>query len=90
VRNGLGYRVAVRNAGGIPLANRQKKAHALSGALIGGGLGFATAAFASIHGSRFGSNAVILGGMGAVIGAFSGSKYMTDWPRVLRENSHSQ
>jgi len=90
VRNGREYRVAVRNAGGIPLLNRQKKQHALSGALIGGGLGFATAAFASIQGStRFGSTALILGGTGAVIGAFSGSKYLTDWPRVLRETATS-
>jgi hypothetical protein len=87
VRNGLQYRIAVRNVGGIPLMNRQKKAHALSGALIGGGLGFATAAFLSVrsNSSSFGSNAVILGGTGAVIGAFSGSKYLTDWPRVLQD-----
>jgi hypothetical protein len=89
VRNGQEYRIAVRNAGGIPLMNRQKKAHALGGALIGGGLGFATAAFLSVRGtsSGFGSNALILGGTGAVIGAFSGSKYLTDWPRVLQETS---
>ena len=86
VRNGLEYRVAVRNAGAIPLMNRQKKAHALGGALIGGGLGFATAAFLSVRGnSSFGSNALILGGTGAVIGAFSGGKYLTDWPRVLQQ-----
>jgi hypothetical protein len=91
VRYGREYHVAVRNVGGIPLLNRQQKSHALSGALIGGGLGFATAAFASIHGNGgFGSTALILGSTGAVIGAFSGSKYLTDWPRVLRENSHSQ
>ena len=90
VRDGLEYRVAVRNAGSIPLMNRQKKAHALSGALIGGGLGFAAAAFLSVrsNSSSFGSNALILGGTGAVIGAFSGSKYLTDWPRVLQDAQH--
>jgi hypothetical protein len=86
VRNGREYRLAARNVGGIPFLNRQRKSHAIAGALIGGGLGFATAAFASVQsGVGFGSSALILGGTGAVIGAFSGSKYVTGWPRVLQE-----
>jgi hypothetical protein len=86
VRNGREYRVGARNIGGIPFLNRQRKSHALTGALIGGGLGFAGAAFASLQGTGgFGSNALILGGMGAIVGAFSGSKYLTDWPRVLQD-----
>ena len=88
VRNGRDYRIPLRNAGAIPLLNRQKKSHAVSGAFIGAGLGFMAAAVANGHGgSGFGSTAIILGGTGAVIGAFSGSKYLTDWPRVLAETA---
>lgn len=85
VPRGMGYQIWASNAGGVPLLNRQKKQHALSGALIGGGLGLAAAAFGSVNsGAGFGSHALILGGAGAVIGAFAGSKYWADWPRVLR------
>jgi hypothetical protein len=85
VPRGMGYQIWASNAGGVPLLNRQKKQHALSGALIGGGLGVAAAAFGTVNnGGGFGSHAVVLGGAGAVIGAFAGSKYWSDWPRVLR------
>jgi len=88
VRNGRDYRIPLRNAGAIPLLNRQKKAHAVSGAFIGAGLGVMTAAIANGHGSsNLRSTAIILGGTGAVIGAFSGSKYLPDWPRVLAETT---
>lgn len=81
------YQIAVRNVAGIPLLNRQQHSHALTGALIGGGVGFLTSAFAN-GGSAFGSRNLILGGAGAMIGAFSQSKWLTDWPRVLKKSTH--
>jgi hypothetical protein len=88
VRNGQDFRIPLRNAGGIPGLNQQKKAHAVTGAFIGAGLGVMAASIANPHGgSGLRASAIILGGTGAMIGAFSGSKYLTDWPRVLAETA---
>ena len=90
MRNGLEYRVAARNIGGVELLNRQKPAHALHGALIGGGIGVFGALIASLQGGegKFGYTALVLGGTGAMIGGFAGSRYWGNWPRVLQDARH--
>jgi hypothetical protein len=87
--DGREYQVAARNADGTDLLNRQRKSHALAGALIGGGAGLVGGALIGANDHRSPQShhvatALTLGGLGALVGGFTGSRYWGSWPRVLQ------
>jgi len=88
---------AVSDVRALNRFNHDKRTRAITGALIGGGLGFFGTMFLGVmkgsdsnsqgfskSGPTVGS-ALVIGGMGAVVGAFSGSRYGGDFPRVLQD-----
>jgi hypothetical protein len=92
-------RLAISDMRALNRFNRDKRDRVITGALIGGGLGFLSTV---VLGLRYGSdldehglqtadngfslrNAFVVGGMGALVGAFSGSRFGGGWPRVLED-----
>jgi hypothetical protein len=83
------FRLPARDVRAVTALNRQRRANAMTGVLIGGGVGVIGAAFAGLRGiSSFGYSAVVLGGTGALIGGLAGSRYGGGWPRVLEDARH--
>lgn len=90
-------RFSVSDVRALNRFNRDKRSRRIAGALIGGGIGFFGTMFLGvINGSDPNSQgfnksgpsvgtALVIGGMGAVLGAFSGSRYGGDFPRVLQD-----
>src|SRR5690349_13683481 len=92
-------RFAVSDVRALNRFNRDKRQRRIAGALIGGGVGFFGTMFLGVmNGSNSNSQgfnsgksgpsvgtAFVIGGMGAVLGAFSGSRYGGDFPRVLQD-----
>ena len=95
-------RFAISDVRALNRFNRDKRSHAIAGALIGGGAGFFGTMFLGvINGSNSNSQgfnsgksgpsvgtAFVVGGMSALLGAFSGSRYGGDFPRVLQDAQH--
>jgi hypothetical protein len=93
VRNGRSITLSARDARALALLNHQRRVRVVTGALIGGGLGLASAAFVAVRSDmakdgRFVATALTLSGMGALIGGFSGSRYWGNWPRTLQDAQH--
>ena len=90
-------RFAASDVRALNRLNHDKRSRAIAGALIGGGVGFFGTMFLGvINGSDSNSQgfsksgpsvgaAFVVGGMSALLGAFSGSRYGGDFPRVLQD-----
>ena len=92
-------RFAVSDVRALNRLNRDRRTRVVAGALIGGGVGFLSTVFlGAMRGSESNSQgfssgkggpsfgtALVVGGMGALAGAFSASRYGGDFPRVLQD-----
>ena len=94
-------RFAVNDVRALNRFNHDRRMRKLNGALIGAGLGFfGTMALGVINGSGTNNqgfksgggpsvgSALIVGGMGALAGALTGSRYSGDFPPYLADAQH--